>query len=310
MPLAVEAQRVIDDVASRMRVPMYEMSVEELRAAYSARAVPATTVIHEVLDLTVPSGTGGVPVRIYRPSADTSLPVVMWLHSGGCVIGGLDQNDEYLRKLSAAASVVIVSVDYRLAPEHPHPAALDDCRAVWEWLEGAPGELAADVDRVAVAGESAGGTLTFALTQQLRDGGRPLPTAQVSFYGAAEMRVSNPDEASLLSSPEDCHRFWDLYVPDVRSRLHPDVSPGLAADVTGLPPTFIVTAEVDPTRDATEDYARRMAASGVQVELDRYDGMMHGFATLLTALPQARRVFDRTVRFLADSLGSPAATQE
>lgn len=295
---------VVDDLAARMRVPMHEMSVQELRATYSARAVPATTVIHEVLDLAVPSGPGEVPVRVYRPASDPGLPVVMWLHSGGGVFGSHLQNDEYLRKLSIAAGVVFISVGYRLAPEHPHPAPLDDCRAVWDWLKSGPAELAANVDRAAVAGESAGGNLAFALTQQLLDSGGVLPTCQVSFYGNAEMRVSNPELTSPMVSPEDCHRFWDLYAPDLPSRGSPELSPGLAEILTGLPPTLVVTAEVDPTRDATEDYARRMAAAGVLVVLERYDGVMHGFATLVAALPQARELFSHTARFLAQSLQS------
>ncbi|NKS62782.1 alpha/beta hydrolase fold domain-containing protein [Rhodococcus hoagii] len=307
MPLTADAQRLIDGIAADMKLPMHTSSVGELRASYAARMTAPTTEIHSVRDVVVPSVAGGVPVRVYRPTDEESLPVVMWLHSGGCVFGGLDQNSEYLRKLSLAAGVVVVSVDYRLAPEHPHPAALEDCRIVWDWLVSGPPEVPADVTRAVVAGESAGGTLTFALTQQLRDSAGSLPVAQVSFYGAAEMRVSNPEQRCLIASPEDCEWFWDLYAPDPQSRLFPDVSPGLARDLTGLPPTFVVTAEVDPTRDATEAYAQRLAAAGVDVDLMRYEGVMHGFATMLEALPQARNVFDRTVAFLAPILASPRA---
>lgn len=305
MPLTSDAQRVIDGIAADMRLPMHTMSVRELRASYAARTIAPTTEIHSVHDVLVPSASGGVPVRVYRPTEEETLPVVLWLHSGGCVFGGLDQNAEYLRKLSIAAGVVVVSVDYRLAPEHPHPAALEDCRTVWDWLVSGPREVPADVTRAAIAGESAGGTLTFALTQQLKDAGATMPAAQVSFYGMVEMRVSNPEESSLLSSPRDCHWFWDLYAPDLESRRSPDVSPGLASDLTGIPPTFVVTAEVDPIRDATEEYAQRLAAAGVDVNLVRYDGVMHGFATMLGVLPQARNVFDRTVAFLAPILRRP-----
>lgn len=301
MPLSPEAQRVVDASAARMAKAMHEIPVEDLRAALSASAIPATTPIHHRRDSIVPSAAGGVPVRIYRPSAAPSLPVVQWMHSGGFAVGNLDQNEEYLRKLSIESRAVIVSVDYRLAPEHPCPAALDDCRSVWEWIKSAPGELGpADVTRAVLAGESAGGALTFALSQQLRDRGLPLPLAQISLYGTAVMQVTNPEHATALLSPEDCHWFWDMYVPDPADRNSRQASPGLASDLGGLPPALVVTAEIDPTRDGTEEYARRMQEAGVPVDLRRYEGMMHGFATMTTVLPAAKELFDQIVDYLAE----------
>ncbi|KDE12217.1 alpha/beta hydrolase [Rhodococcus aetherivorans] len=296
MPLSPEAQQVVDAAADRLGRPMHETPVDELRAALAAGAAPATTPIRHRVDVVVPSASGGVPVRIYRPSDEVGLPVVQWMHSGGYAVGNLDQNDEYLRKLSIAAGVVVVSVDYRLAPEHPHPAALDDCLTVWEWIKVRPRGLAsADVDRAVLAGESAGGTLTFCLSQKLRDTGRSLPEAQVALYGTAAMRVTNPEHATVLLSPADCHWFWDMYVPDRAERDSPYISPGTADDLRGLPPAFVATAEIDPTRDGTEEYARRLQAAGVPVELHRYPGMMHGFATMTAALPPARDLFERIV---------------
>lgn len=306
MSLSPEAQRVVDASAARMAKPMHETPVEDLRAALAAHAIPATTPIHHRPDSVVPSAGGGVPVRIYRPPDDPGLPVVQWMHSGGFAVGNLDQNEEYLRKLSIASQAVIVSVDYRLAPEHPCPAALDDCRSVWEWITSVPDELrSVDVTRVVIAGESAGGTLTFALAQQLREAGRPLPLAQISLYGTAVMEVTNPEYATALLSPEDCHRFWGMYVPDPTDRRSLQASPGLAGDLVGLPPAFVATAEVDPTRDGTEEYARRMQESGVPVELRRYDGTMHGFATMTAVLPAAEELFHRIVAYLSDVFASP-----
>ncbi|QHG82306.1 alpha/beta hydrolase [Rhodococcus rhodochrous] len=245
-------------------------------------------------------------MRIYRPSDDPGLPVVQWMHSGGFAVGNLDQNEEYLRKLSNASRCVIVSVDYRLAPEHPCPAALDDCRSVWEWITSAPDELrSVDVTRAVIAGESAGGTLTFALAQQLHETGLPCPLAQISLYGTAVMEVTNPEYATALLSPEDCHWFWDMYVPDPTDRRSVQASPGLAGDLVGLPPAFVATAEVDPTRDGTEEYARRMQESGVPVELRRYDGMMHGFATMTAVLPAAEELFHEIVAYLSGVFASP-----
>ncbi|WP_254704643.1 alpha/beta hydrolase [Rhodococcus pyridinivorans] len=280
---------------------MNETPVEDLRAALAAHAIPATTPIHHRQDIVVPSAGGGVPVRIYRPSDAPGLPVVQWMHSGGFAVGNLDQNEEYLRTLSIASQAVIVSVDYRLAPEHPCPAALDDCRAVWEWIASAPDELrSVDATRVVIAGESAGGALTFALSHQLRDEGLPLPAAQISLYGTAVMEVTNPEHATALLSPEDCYWFWGMYVPDPADRTSRQASPGLAPDLGGLPPALVVTTEIDPTRDGTEEYARRMQEAGVPVDLRRYEGMMHGFATMTTVLPAAKELFGQIVDYLAE----------
>ncbi|MCZ4548884.1 alpha/beta hydrolase [Gordonia rubripertincta] len=305
MALSPEAQQIVDLAASRFPGSMSGMPVADLRAMLAASARPSTTPIYERIDLRVPSDAGGVPVRVYRPSPEPALPLVIWLHSGGFVVGGLDQNDEYLRVLSITAGVVVVSVDYRLAPEHRYPAALDDARAVWDWLKAGPAEVAADTGLVALAGESAGGSLTLALSQQLKDHGLPLPDAQIVFYGTAQTRVSNPECSTSLLTPEDCEWFWDQYVPDTAQRSDPYVSPALALDLTGLPPTLLATAEVDPTRDSTEEYGRMLLASGVPVEMHRYDGMMHGFATMTGALRPAADLFDRTVQFINRALVHP-----
>lgn len=303
MPLSPDAQRVVDASAARMAKPMHLIPVGELRASLAAGAIPATTPIHHREDVVVPSPAGGVPVRVYRPSDDSGLPVVQWMHSGGFAVGGLDQNEEYLRRLSIAARVVVVSVDYRLAPENPYPAALDDCRAVWEWIRSGPCELGeADVDRAALAGESAGGSLVFALSRQLKDTGLPLPEAQVSLYGGATMEITNPEHETVLLSPDDCLWFWDMYAPEGVARNSPFVNPGVATDLSGLPRAFVATAEIDPTRDGTEEYARRMQAAGVPVQLQRFDGMMHGFATMLTVLDPAAELFERIVEYLSSVL--------
>ena len=299
MSLSPDAQRVVDASAARMAKPMHLIPVGELRALLAAGAIPATTPVHHREDVVVSSPAGGVPVRVYRPSDDMGLPVVQWMHSGGFAVGGLDQNEEYLRRLCIAARVVVVSVDYRLSPENPYPAALDDCRTVWEWIRSSPVELgAADVENSALAGESAGGSLVFALSCQLRDTGLPLPVAQVSLYGGATMEITNPEHETVLLSPADCRWFWDMYAPEGAPRDSPFVNPGLATDLGGLPRAFVVTAEVDPTRDGTEEYAYRMQAAGVPVELQRYDGMMHGFATMITVLDPARELFERIVEYL------------
>ncbi|AWO82953.1 lipase [Gordonia terrae] len=272
--------------------------VAELRQMLADSAKPVTTSIHAAFDIRVPSEPEGVRVRVYEPSVDCGRPVVMWMHSGGFVVGGLDQNEEYLRALSVAAGVDIVSVDYRLAPEHRYPAALADSCAVWEWIKSGPPELRGDTALAAVAGESAGGALALALSQRMKDLGGPMPLAQIVFYGTAEARVSNPELSTSLLTPTDCQWFWDQYAPGTAARRDPGVSPAVAENLSGLPATLLITAEVDVTRDATEDYARRLVESGVPVEQTRYAGVMHGFATMTGRLPQADQLFSETVDFI------------
>ncbi len=315
MPLSPAAQNLVDAAAERFPLSMSGTPLAELRSVLGRAAVPPTTPIYQSRDVIVSTLRADIPVRIYRPSADPRLPVVQWMHSGGFTMGGLNQNEEYLRNLSIAANVVVVSVDYRLAPENPYPSALDDCREVWCWIKASPVELGETAGvKTALAGESAGGTLVFALGQQLRDLGLPVPHAQVSFYGGAEMRVSNPEHSTRMLTSADCQWFWDQYVSTEADRKSPYVNPALAQDVGGLPPALIATAEIDPTRDATEEYAQRLMRAGVRVELVRYDGMMHGFATLIGTLEPARELLGRTIDFLQSSLhrtdlGSDALTR-
>lgn len=302
MPLSPRARQIVEATAHRFPQGMSGTPVAELRALVAAGAILPVTQVHQTSDCRIPSEAGGVPVRIYRPSAEEGLPVVQWMHSGGFVIGDLDQNEEYLRRLSNAVGSVVVSVDYRLAPEHPYPAAIDDARLVWEWIKSDPAELDANVSSAALAGESAGANLSLSLSQQLKDEGRPMPSAVVSFYGTVETRISNPELSTSLLTPEDAVWFWDQYVPRSSDRERPYVSPARATDVSGLPPTLLITAEIDATRDATEAYVRRLEAAGVPVVSTRYEGMMHGFATMVASLEPAAELFETTSAFLREHL--------
>ncbi|MFD9992101.1 alpha/beta hydrolase [Bacillus cereus] len=221
MTLTPQAAALVSAVAQAMPGEMHTLGVEGLRAATTLAPRPDPTPIFDVSDLTVPAGDVGVPIRFYRPSDRSDLPLLMWMHGGGHVIGDLNINDELLRRLSIAAQVAIVSVDYRLAPEHPFPADLDDCVEVWSWLRSGPGNIPADTSRMAVGGESAGGTLALALALRVRDEGGHGPDAVVSAYGPVEVRVSNPELGTQMLSAADCEWFWDLYITDPDDRNNP-----------------------------------------------------------------------------------------
>ncbi len=283
---------------------MYKLPLQSVREWIIATAVPSTTEIFESVDVQAPTRAGSVTVRVYRPSEASDLPVLMYLHGGGFAIGDLDLHDEYLRNLANAAGIVIASVDYRLAPEYPYPAGLDDCVDVWSWLQTAPAEVPGDVSRLGVGGDSAGGALSFALALRARDEGNRVPRVVLTAYGTTEMRVSNPElgtEEECLLSNEDCEWYWDMYTSDPAHRSEPYCVAAEATDLSGLGANLVITAEYDPTRDATEEYARRLEAAGNTVELTRYDGELHGFFTLLK-LSEARRALDQTVAFFKEHL--------
>ena len=298
MPLTPESVALLEANRRAMPVPMHEMPVQTLRELMKRTAIPSTTEIFEWTDVQAPTRNGSVTVRVYRSGGANDLPVLMYVHGGGFAVGDLDMHDEYLRNLANAAGLVIVSVDYRLAPEHPYPAGLDDCIDVWSWLQTGPADVPADVSRLGVGGDSAGGALSFALALRARDEDNRVPKVVLTASATTEMRVSNPEvgtEGLLIN--EDCAWFWDMYTSDPADRSEPYCNVAQATDLRGLGANLVITAEYDPTRDATEEYARRLEAAGNAVELTRYDGALHGFFTILRQ-PEARRALDQTVAFL------------
>lgn len=307
MPLSPESVRLLE--AHKKAMPeggtMSGMPIQALRKAMRDTAIRSTTEIYQSVDVRAPTRVGSVAVRVYRPSEATDLPVLMYLHGGGFAIGDLDYHDEYLRVLGNAADIVIASVDYRLAPEHPYPAGLDDCVDVWNWLQTSPVEVPGDVSRLGVSGDSAGGSLSLALALRARDEGSRVPKVVVTAYPTTEMRVSNPElgtlEVSALTN-EDCEWYWGMYISDPAQRAEPYCSVAEASDLSGLGANLVITSEYDPTRDATEEYARRLQEAGNRVTLTRYEGEMHGFFTIPGIFPSARKALDQTTAFLKEHL--------
>jgi acetyl esterase len=300
MPLTPEAAAVIDIAQRRMPVEMNQIPIADLRAG--TVIAESTTPIHQTSDVMVPASFGDIPVRIYQPNEKTDLPVLMWMHGGGFAIGDLAISDDILRRISNAASITVVSVDYRLAPENPYPAGLLDTVAVWEWLQSGPVDVASDTTRLAVGGDSAGGNLALGLALRTRDENRRQPEALVAAYATAQMRVCNPELATPpILSAADCTWFWDMYATP-EQRREPYCCPAQTPTVVGHCPSLIITAEYDATRDGTEDYANRMIAAGVDATLTRYDGVMHGFLAMASVLPEAVTAIDEIATFLKEKL--------
>ncbi len=269
--------------------PAHEVPVEEARAAHAAeteRLCGPGEPVAEVRDLTVPSAGGDIPVRTYRPH-DHSGGVVAYLHGGGWVMGTLDSYDTPLRALANASGAVVAAVDYRLAPEHRFPAALDDSLAAIRWLAGNVGE------RVAVAGDSAGGNLAAVAARRLR-GELPL-RAQALIYPVIDSALNTPSYREFSDghglSAASMRRFWNLYL-DGASGEDPDASPSRATDLAGVAPAYVLTADEDVLRDEGEAYARALREAGVQTELVRWPGTIHGFFRWLAVAGAPREAID------------------
>jgi acetyl esterase len=239
---------------------------------------------------------GEIPIRVYRPDGDGALPTLVFFHGGGFFVGSIDTHDDVCRAVAARSGWVVVSVDYRLAPEHPFPAASDDAFAALQWVAAHAGELGADPARLAVGGDSAGGNLAAVTALRARDEGGPQLSLQVLIYPVTDWAQDTSSMAANGSGyflTADAMRMTrQLYLPDPSRWADPYAAPLRAPDVSGVAPAIVVTAEFDPLRDEGEAYADRLAAAGVPVDRTRCAGMIHGFVQMLPVTPRAGEVLD------------------
>jgi acetyl esterase len=259
---------------------------------YGVRDPATLAPVRSVDDNSIPGPAGDIPIRVYRPDVDGSVPTVVFFHGGGFVIGDLDTHDDHARLICHEVEAVVVSVDYRLAPEHPFPAGFEDCRAATRWVADHISELGGDAQRIAVAGDSAGGNLSAAVAlTATRDGG-PQLAAQLLIYPGVDFRDDDTLHPSRTENGEgyfltleDMKWFHSQYLHDEAHMSDPRASVLLAQDLSGLPPAVVGTGEYDPLRDEGEAYAKALEASGVKVVLRRYDGLIHGFFGMGTWSP-------------------------
>ncbi len=282
-----------ESLAQRAGTPRpHEVSPAEARALQAAAPRVAGPEVARVEDRLVPGPHGDVPVRVYVPAGGGAvegelaagggavLPVTMWFHGGGWVVGNIETNDATCRALANASGSIVASVGYRLSPEHPFPIPLDDCYAATVWAQENAGELGGDGSRLAVAGASAGGNLAAAVALLARDRGGPRLAHQSLIYpvtsrdfGRASYRENGAGYGLDL---ETMAYFWDCYArgDDAGSGY---AVPSVAGDLSGLPPAYVLTAEFDPLRDEGEEYGELLRSAGVPARVTRYEGMIHGF---------------------------------
>ena len=293
MPVHPQAQTVLDFMADT-GFSFDGKTADELRAAANA-ALPSPVELASITDSTIPGPAGAIPVRVYRPSEELGLPVVVFFHGGGWVIGNLDSHDHMARTIAAKAECVVVSVDYRLAPEHRFPAAADDAWAAVDYVATHAAELGVDANRLAVAGDSAGGNLAAVVAVMARDSEHVEVIQQVLLYPVTDGECDRPSMADnaegymLTRSAMDW--FHEQYADADSDRRDPRYSP-IYADLEGVAPAVVVTAEYDPLRDQGNAYAVALTDAGVDVVHTQYEGMIHGFFSMDVGIEPAAAAQD------------------
>ena len=309
MPLTAETQAILK---LREGAPaLHTLSAAEARAASAAlRPQGEPEPVHHVSDMSIPGPDGEIPVRLYTVFSETPLPTIVYYHGGGWVIGDLDSHDAVCRALANRVGCAVVSVDYRLAPEHRYPAAAEDAYAAAQWVAQQSAahaqSVGADTALVAVAGDSAGGNLAAVVAQMARDRGGPDLAAQVLIYPVTDCDFSTDSyrdngRGDVGLSEDGMRWFWDCYLnsPDDGSQAY--ASPMRADDLSGLPRALTVTAEFDPLRDEGEAYAAQLQAAGVASTCTRYDGVIHGFVSAFQAVPEGSQALDQIAAELRDA---------
>ena len=301
MPLAPEYEAMFAQLAEQEPAPppIYEMTPEQGREMYRAmRVINPDLPIHKTEDRTIAGSQGEIPVRVYTPAGPGPFGVLMYFHGGGWVIGDLDTSDAVCREIATLAGVVVVSVDYRMAPEAPYPAAVEDAYDATSWAAENMAGLNGN-GKLGVTGESAGGNLSAVVSLKARDNSGPDIAFQCLLYPVTDCdwtRDSYKENGEgLLLETRTMEWFWDYYCPEEATRKEAYASPLLAADLSNLPPALVVTAEFDPLRDEGEAYASALAAAGNDAEAVRYDGLVHDFFATAAVFQCSRPGFLATI---------------
>lgn len=286
-----QARALIDLMIERGVPPTHTLTPAQARSFYRDRrgfTQPEPPPMAEVQDLMA----GSVPVRLYRPTAtQTPQPVLVYLHGGGWTIGDLDTHDVLCRQLAREGACAVVSVDYRMGPEHRFPAAVEDCVEAFSWVQAQAQALHLDASRMAVGGDSAGGNLAAALCLVQREAGRPMPAFQLLIYPATDMRAVAPSHTTngqgYMLTNDSIHWYRGNYIGDQADWSDWRASPLLAPSHAGLPPAMVLTAGFDPLRDEGLQYANALSAAGVPTQYVCFERQIHGFITMGRVIEEA-----------------------
>jgi len=310
MPLDPEAKAMLEAMSAAPKLDLFSVPHTAVRQAFGSMPGNAPgPEMAKVESRDVDGPDGKVPVRIYTPIGGAERkPGLVFFHGGGFVLCNLDTHDATCRELARGADCVVVSVDYRLAPEAKFPAAPEDCYAATQWTAFHARALGIDARRIAVAGDSAGGNLAAVVSLMCRDRGGHLPVHQLLIYPVTdhdfETESYRTNGEGYFLSRDMMRWFWHHYLETDADGANPLASPMRAAQLRGLPPATVITAEYDPLRDEGRAYARRLAAAGVPTDYTNYDGVFHGFFGMTAQLPRARQAVDDACAALRKAFGA------
>jgi acetyl esterase len=313
MSLDAHVRNVLDQMAALKLPKLWEIGPQAGRAAMRASIFRGgDTAIGRIENRTMPGPAGDIAVRVYTPlgKSDDVLPGFVFYHGGGFVLGDLDSHDDLCRCLANGSGCRTVAIDYRLAPENPFPAAVDDCFAATTYIASHAVEFGIDPARLAVGGDSAGGNLAAVVCQLAKMQGAPKIAFQLLIYpvtqlGAdAETRSMRENAKGYFLEKESMDWFTKLYCPDMAHRTDPRLSPLLCGDLSSLPPAYVVTAGFDPLRDEGKDYADKLDAAGVPITYVNYPGMVHGFFSMRSLIPKAREAVSATAAALGEGVAA------
>ncbi|MCM3724700.1 alpha/beta hydrolase [Neobacillus cucumis] len=314
MALDPQAKFLLEQMEAMGAPAMNTLTPEEARLTTDFSALAGEPEeVGKVENKTIPGPEGEIPVRIYTPEGDGPFPALVYYHGGGWVIGNLDTVEVPCRMLANRANCVVVSVDYRLAPEHKFPAAADDSYAAAKWVVENSASIQVDPNRIAVGGDSAGGNLAAVVAQMARDKKEIRLAYQMLIYPvtnhsyATESYTENAD--GYLLTKDSMVWFWNHYLRSEEDGKNPYASPLQANDLSGLPPALVLTGEFDPLRDEGEAYAERLREAGVQVEATRYDGMIHGYFWMPGALGQGKKAIEQAASALKQAFQGSVASK-
>jgi acetyl esterase len=267
--------------------------------------------VGSITNRTIPGPLGDIPIRVYAPEGAGLFPALVYFHGGGWVAGDLEMVDPLCTKLTSRVGAVVVSVDYRLAPEHKFPAPLTDCYSATQWVSDNAAELNVDPRRIAVGGDSSGGNLAAAVSVVARNSGTPDLAFQLLFYPVTnldyETNSYRANGTGYFLTTDMMRWFWDHYLESEDIGRDIRASPLLVEDASGLPPTFVVTAEFDPLRDEGEAYAELLREAGNDVTVKRYDGQIHGFVTRSGIMDKGKQAIEDAATQMRQALGAKSS---
>jgi len=305
MPLDPQAQQLLDETKALGLPPVYTLSVnkarERLTAAFATKGEPEQ--VYKVENYQIPGPTFNTPLRIYHPSSQKQMPVLVFYHGGGWTVNNLETHDGLCRSLTNDVNCIVVSVDYRLAPENKYPIPTEDSYLAVQWVANNAHSFGGDPNRIGVGGDSSGGTQATVISMMARDRGGPKIIYQWLAYAPTDYYLPGTKSYMELATGYSMSRdwmiwFWNHYLPSDIDVSHPYISPLRSTDLKNMPPALIMTAEYDPIRDEGELYAKKLEEAGVPVVLKRVEGMMHGFLLQRHRMDKAKDAYQESVKQL------------